>query len=315
MKILFVSRTPYSGGHLRMANALARRSHETRALTPATWEPEVRRLHEGRLRDGRAYWIRDKKLVDECLEWAEVVHFVYNSSLADLGRRDLLEKKTLVWHLATKWKPGFMRHFPEDDARHYRFALSCEGWDRYKLPEFEWRTLPVLFPIHEPNWQPLPWEKRERMVTMAPRITTDEWDGKPIPAPRGVPMVKEALRGLPFGVISGVGFSEAMFKKSFSWVGVDDVVNPLLHLSSFEYLSLGIPCVNRSDERLRSALGDLTGAPWPFIESDLSRLRDAIQLSLIDDDWAPYRAAEARRWIETYYSADKMAPHYEEIYR
>jgi hypothetical protein len=328
VKILYVSSTPFSGGHLRMAEALAKRGHETRALTPATWEPEIRELGPKRMKDGRAWWIGDQALVGECVEWAEAIHFTYSASLESLGRSDLLGRKPLVWHLATKWKPGFMRHFPGDSAKHYRFVFSAEGWDRYELPPFGWRAVPVLYPIDDPLWLPMPFEKRARRVTMTPRLLTDEWGGKPIPAPRAVPSIQDALAGLPLAVVSGVGHREAMRAKASSWVGIDDVVNPLVHFSGFEYLSLGVPCLNRSDEHMRWQLAAITGGPWPFVDCNLNPLLAedlkaggsvAATVRYIFEEARPEnveeKGKEARRWMEKYYSADLMAQRYEELYR
>jgi hypothetical protein len=316
VKILYVSSTPFSGGHLRMADALARRGHLTRALTPATWWPEIRELGPKRKTDGCAWWIGDRELVNECVEWAEAIHFTYSASCASIGRSDVLGTKPLVWHLSTRWKPGFLRHFPGDSHKHYQFVFSAEGWDRYDLPPFGWRAVPVLFPIDDPAWRPIPFERRERRATMTPRLMTDEWGGKPIPAPRGVSEIREALAGLPLAVVSGVGHREAMRAKASSWVGIDDIVNPLVHFSGFEYLALGVLCVNRSDEHVRAQLGEITGGRWPFVEDSIETVRRTISGTLeADPGYVEECGKEARLWMERYYSADLMAPRYEELYR
>lgn len=320
MKILFVSRTPYSGGHIRMAGIFARRGHETRVLTPAIWEPELRFLGPKLRRIGVCWWIGDREIVDESLRWAEVIHFTYSSSLRELGREDLVGKIPCVWHLATRWKHGFhVKHFPHGDHRHYRFALSCEGWERYDLGPYTWTILPVLFPVDDEGWMPIPMAERVRCASISPRLVEDRFRGRPIPAPRAVPKLEAAMKsyGQPFRVISGQGWRRCMREKARSWIGVDDVVNPLVHLSGFEYLSLGVPCVNRRDEFIEMALGDLTGGPWPFVdpgetaEDTAGVVREA--LGIATEEWEG-RSRAARAWMETRYSADLMAHHYERLY-
>jgi hypothetical protein len=297
-----------------MADALATLGHETRALTPSTWDPDIRHLDARRSKVGRAWWIGDRALIDECLEWCDCAHFLYSSSLKDLGRPDLLGKKPLVWHLPTKWKPGFMRHFPEDSHKHYRFVFSAEGWDRYELPPWRWKPIPVLFPIDEPLWRPIPFEKRQRRVTMTPRLTTDVWCDKRVPAPRGVPELKKALAGLDFEVISGVSWARAMKAKASSWLGIDDVVSPLVHFSGFEYLSLGVPCLNRSDEHMRRQLWEITGGPWPFVEACMETVHQNV-MQLLDPGELIKAKVWSREWMEKYYSAALMAPRYVELYQ
>lgn len=314
MKILYVATTPYSGMHLRQADLVGRLGHETRVLTPATWEPKITRLGPKRDVVGRAYWIGDEEIVNACLDWAEAIHFNLNTSLRHFNREDLLSEKALVWHLSTKWKPGFMRHFPGDSHKYYKFVLSAEGWDRYELPPWGWRNIPVLFPINDPLWRPIPFEKRRRRATMTPRIESDEWEGKPIPAPRGVAAIKDALAGQPFDVITGVGFAECMREKASSWVGIDDVVNPMLHLSGFEYLSLGVPCVNKKDEHIERVLKDVTGGSWPFFDAQ-DILKRFVELTLVTPGNARLHGECVRSWMERYYSGERMAERYVELYR
>lgn len=317
MKILYVATTPYSGMHLRQADLVGRLGHETRALTPATWEPVIKKLGPKRKVAGRAYWIGDKEIVNACLDWADAIHLQYQTSLKFFDREDLYGKKALVWHLSTKWKPGFMRHFPGDSHKHYKFVVSAEGWDRYELPPWGWKNVPVLFPIHDKLWRPIPFEKRKRRATMTPRLMKDECGGKPIPAPRAVDAVKKALRGLPFDVFSGMGWVETMCEKASSWVGIDDVVNPMLHLSGFEYLSLGIPCFNQHDSHIDRVLFDITGAEWPFEVSHHAKDLD-VGMGLffgMKPEEVDFYGATRRLWMEKYYSGERMAERYVELYR
>lgn len=294
--------------------------HQAVALSPCTWDPKKQRLHAGLQNIGCAWAISVPDVRNRWLDWADVVHFVYNASFASLKRPELAGKKPAAWHLAIKWKDGFKRFFPGDSAKHYRFALSCEGWERYYLPDYSWTTLPVLFPIDTPPYQPRPFFQRCRNVSMTPRLLSDtDDDGNPLSAPRSVRSVLAATRGLPVRVINFMPWAQCMKLKARAWLGIDDVVNPLLHLSGFEYLSLGVPCINRRDALIEKALRELTGgAPWPFLDGSLEE-PEALYRACFDalgrpkEEWE--RACRAaREWVERHYAAREMIRRYLDLY-
>jgi hypothetical protein len=300
MRILFVSATPHNGLQERWAQVVRENSpHEARVLAPSTWR-DRQAFTAARKRDGEVYSILDRSTVDEQLEWADAVQFIYGSSLAALGRRDLLGKKRLSWYLALRWKPEFLKLFPGEDRRHYRFLLACEGWTRYQIPrEFRFRLVPFLIPIHDQLLTPLPWERRSPdIITCSPRAmphTAAEDFG--CSAPRNFADVRRTLKLFRLRVIYHRPWEECLREKAESALALDDLVNPLFHGSGYEYLSLGVPLLNRVDERLRTEFGECYGSFPPLLTSDLVGVRrDAGAFFRKGEEWRRGRAEATRAW-------------------
>jgi hypothetical protein len=302
MRIAYVSLTHHAGVPERMAIAVNQYTgHEARALVPGPWLAGKSMFRPGRTPD-HLWDVRDVAQRDECLEWADVIHAIYNCSLDKLGRPDLGGRKLFVWHLATRWHPVFMTLFPT--TRPNRLVVSAEGWTRYGLPSLAgseaWGILPNVFLLDDPLYQPCPFGRRVRYASMSPRVGVDEnASGEPIAAPRMVPSVKEQLKGLAFHTYRSLEFEDCMRRKRRTWIGIDDVVNPLVHQSGFEYLAMGVPCVNLSDRHLKEEVARATGAVgWPFFEADMAHLRPVVAKALAAGGEWQVLGADMRRWME-----------------
>lgn len=276
MKIVFVSTTPHVGLHERMAAIVNRYTeHQARALSPMIWEGR-RKFRDNFDHLGCVYSVKNKDYVNELLEWADVIQCIYTCSLASLGRRDLLKKKICSWYLALKWRPEMDLMFPEDDLNHYKLLSVCEGWDRFPRRGCCWINVPFLIPIEDPLFQPRLWSKRKRWVSMAPRYPEPNKDEEN--APRKAATINKALAGLPFNLIYFKEYRECMTLKSHSVLGIDDLVTPLIHGSGYEYLSLGVPVLNKLDAHLTTLIRETYRCDKiPFIHADVEGVRSAVE--------------------------------------
>jgi hypothetical protein len=302
MKIAYVSRTVHSGVPERMAMAVNQYTeHEAVALVPGAWIDGRRTFEKG---EGSANStirnVNDEQQRGHVLESADVIHCLYNTSLHDLGRPDLARKKLCVWHLATKWNDGFLRLFPEGTDGVLPI-MSAEGWDRYGTgPWPSMPQMPVVFLLDHSAMQPLPFSRRTRHASMSPRVMLDTTDdGQPIAAPRSSKKVAAALRGLKFRRLHGLDWQACMRRKAQAWVGIDDVVNPLVHQSGFEYLALGVPCINASDKHLQETIQNAYGGWCPFVMSDMEDVRLAVSdaMDVPVGTWEHF-STKARAWME-----------------
>jgi hypothetical protein len=307
----------YSGGQERMAMAVNRYTHhEAKCLAPGIWwDPQRKHLFgHNEKSSGFIYNVNIPEVKNAILESSDVIACMYTCSLHSLGRRDLLKKKICTWHLAIRWKQGmYEAHFPGDDIKKYRLLLSLEGWDRYNLDKLPFTIIPVIFNIEEPEFVPIPFEKRQKYVSMAPRTRTSmDTDS----SPRFANKVSGALSGVPFKVIYHKSFLECMDLKKQSWVGVDDLINPLTHLSGFEYCSVGVPCFSRVDEHLQRSFSEHLGCEsLPFIDACLKKIRKKAKWALGQEteEWKA-KSIEVRKWMEKYYHPRDAIRRYIEIY-
>ena len=274
-------------------------THSAQALVSGTWVDGKRDFGDRECCPSEVLWnVNDPDQRDEVLESADVIHAMYNTSIHDLGRPDLARKKFCVWHLATKWNDGFLRLFPEGTDGVLPI-MSAEGWDRYGTGPWErMQQMPVVFLIDHPAMQPLPFARRTRHASMSIRVKLDTTDdGRPIAAPRSSKKVAEALRGLKFRRLHGLDWQDCMRRKAQAWVGIDDVVNPLVHQSGFEYLALGVPCLNRYDDHLWGIISGTYGFILPpFCAVDFSNLRRLADeyISSSDESWRGFSALFSR---------------------
>lgn len=317
MRVAFCSRTAHAGLPERMARALNEHtSAQARALVPGTWLEGRRVFAKGEGPQGSLWNVRDREQVDDTLRWADVVHCMYNTSIQDLGRADLEKSKLCVWHLATRWNEAFRSLFPSGPGRTI-FALSAEGWDRYDLGHWgPWRRIPVVFLLDDPAYRPAAWSKRTRHVSMSPRIKLDTTDdGRPIAAPRSQALIAASLRGLKFRRLHGLDFRVCMRRKGTAWVGIDDLVNPLIHQSGMEYLALGVPCLNALDPHLANVLAQSYGSAPPFLGSSLETVRANVTAAL---RWPEAEARErgrvSRAWMERNAHPRDVAARYLALY-
>jgi hypothetical protein len=312
MKILFVSTTLWAGTHIRWTMAMNQYTeHEARCLSPGMWY--TKRLFDKDFpHSPPIYSVNDAEMKNALIDWADVIHCSYVCSPHTLGRPDILGKKIVCWHLALKWGNPMWLLFPKGQHRHVRFLLGCEGWERYQLPSLEWHLVPQIFLLESKEYQHA--GQRQKVASISPRTR----GGLPFNSNfRGVQEIKRRLNGIKWRLISRTTFMDCMRQKATSWVGIDDVLRPVVHLSGMEYLGLGIPCINSVDKVLqRSIQSTLDSPPVPFIHGTMSTLRQTCVKSLrADEDLWLEKSAQCRQWMLDYYHPKTVVEKYLEVYK
>jgi hypothetical protein len=320
MNIAIVSTTFWTGLHEHMARCFNRYTdHETRVLSCGYWDTR-KRFNPEYTQEGCVYSVMDPDTRNEILEWADVIQLAYTCSLATLGRPDLLGKKVVSWYLGTRWKSELFHLFPSDHAKKIHFIWGCEGWERYpNIAPYEWTSVPVLFPIEDEYWMPIPWKKRKRMVSMAPRALGDySQTGGLISAPRSPHLINALMKSskIPFDRLHNRKFPYCMRRKAMAWIGIDDIVNPLVHKSGLEYLAVGTPCINRWDAFVERKFKDLLGCPKPpFVDATLPTLVKTAKRALkAKESLWKRRCTSSREWMEKYYHPREMVQRYLDVY-
>ena len=92
MKIVYAARSPLAGVTALMARVINEyTTHEARVLSNGQGR------HTWYIRPGveiPQYKLGHKPHVDECLEWADVIHCMANVSARTMERRDLLQRQS-----------------------------------------------------------------------------------------------------------------------------------------------------------------------------------------------------------------------------
>lgn len=335
MKILFSSKSPLAGVCELMArciNLYYPGIHEARVLNAGArrhrWYCRPADPQEKGVADSSPlvprYDVNNQAHVDECLEWADVIHCMANVGVNFFKRDDLLDKKLWVyqWHGAQVW--SFDRVFSPRHFKKVRWIHIGQGWiesskrqaDFFRpfFEKFGAKVVPNVITADDPLHMPMPWDERKPKVCFSPSNRNDNAvNGK------GIAVVEKSWKGVQRDLIAGVNFEECLRRKRDAHLGIDEVSSPMYHRSGLEFLSQGVPCICSYSAEAERLLKDATGAfEMPFIQcprNDPKALRSRIRahLGLPDRErWS--LSVQARAWIETYYHPRMIIQRHVDIY-
>jgi len=251
---------------------------------------------------------------DACIEWADVVHMIHQTSWRSIDRADMIGKKptiyqrfTLVdkgdWY-ATLWRP--------EDFKHMKLALVAEGWQRYPLWRgLDYTILPMAFDLGDPLFQPAPIADREKKIFFG---VMNKKNGPP--APKAYESTVKALKDLKLDVAFQKPYDECMARRARSWCSIDEVATPMLHFAAFESLAQGVPCITRFDALTEATVKEATGATsLPFLNADVESLRVAVDQALsVDPENMARISSELRGWMERHMHPRAVLAQYLALY-
>jgi len=153
------------------------------------------------------------------------------------------------------------------------------------------------------------------IVSYAPSNTNRiDWNNKSY----GVvaPILKKLkLKGaIKFQLLQQLPFEKIMPEKKLSDIGIDEI-SCSYHLSSLEYLSLGIPCFAYIDSSIEKVVKDITGAEeLPWIRATEGTFERLLGKMLKEKNWAG-RGKRSREWMERYWNPLFLCDQYLNVYR
>lgn len=315
LKVLHLSDTQLSGSPIRISSLLNERSEGRIESRHIVWHKTFgyRRFAH----DLVATSMLQQEIEHLIFEWADVIHY------HNRWRRQ--EIFTYLERPPPKAPSVIQVHSPRDIKERY-FSDEIQS----KIPiaviaQYHVRQWPELSFI-VPNVVDIDAEENRReishemnlvpTVSYAPSNTTcSGWDDKgyDIVAP---PLKRLKLGGkIHFQLLSGRPHAEVMAKKREADIGIDEVITGSYHLSSLEYLSLGIPTFANIDSQTERVLKDLTGSdmlPWELASETnfSSRLQHFLKCRL----WRE-QGLKARSWMERHWSPPILVGHYERMYK
>ena len=97
-------------------------------------------------------------------------------------------------------------------------------------------------------------------------------------------------------------------------IGIDEIVTGSYHMSSLEYLGLGVACFANLDEQTEKVVKDLTGATeLPWIKANKITFEETLRKLVVEKSW-PELGMRSRGWMETYWNPKALVSHYNEVY-
>lgn len=307
MRVLHLSETSLSGSPYRISSTYNKYSgHEARHIS---WTDKVA------WRDFQTDMVGETMApgaLEDWLAWADVLHF-----------HNLWKRQSIFKHLPMPKKPSVIQIHSPRDSDDWRPELDSKlpiitlaQYHRRQWPEAI-AAVPNMFDIHDPLYKAAPATRRERpLVSYAPsNCNGTGWNNKSYRSV-GLTLKKMALRhDINYDLIFGVPHLECLDRKRIADIGVDEVSTGSYHLSSLEYMAMGIPCICRLDALTEKAVREVTGCegPLPWIQATDTSFRVVLPQLLKHGDMRELGWG-AKAWMDRYWDPRALCQHYTRVY-
>ena len=122
-------------------------------------------------------------------------------------------------------------------------------------------------------------------------------------------------RDIRYTLIAKKPFTAAMEMKRQCDMGIDEFMTGSYHLSSMEFLSMGIATVAHLDELTRKAVFDVTGAEnLPWIDVTKNNFSHKLDRAMTDMAFLEEKGKESRKWMERHWAPENLTQHYVQMY-
>lgn len=310
-RVLHLSDTTLSGSPIRIAKLINKYSkkYETRHLV---WQPVIHtRVFEIDLISSNLG--RDDIIAQ--LEWADIIHYHNRYARQEVFTRHDLQvpKKPGVIQMHS---PRESEDFSEEVASKLPIAVLAQYHTR-QWPEAKF-IVPNVVDIFDPKYTPAdkPVSKIPTVSYAPSNCNNNGWNDK------GYGLVSPTLKRMKlageiyYQLIVDTPHAKAMELKRISDIGIDEICTGSYHLSSLEYLSMGVPCFARLDKLTADAVIKVTGCegPLPWLHADKHTFKDRLERIIRGEFW-PTLGIQSRLWMERYFSPSALLEHYENMYK
>jgi hypothetical protein len=256
-----------------------------------------------------------KAEIKKWFQWADVIHYHNRYKRQQIFVKTGLTppKKPSVIQIHS---PRSSENFTEEIESKIPIAVIAQYHVR-EWPELRF-IVPNVVDIYDETHMPL-LDKPARIqpvVSYAPSNTIcTGWDNK------SYNTVSPVLKRMYFGReinyqrITKMPFLECLKLKRNADIGIDEVSTGSYHMSSLEYLSMGVATIGMLDAQCEKVIKDLTGASWlPWIQSSESKfgidMKHVVRNRLYKDI-----GDKSRTWMETYWNPKDTIELWVQLYR
>lgn len=318
MKIIHLSNTPLSNAPANLMQCQNQYGHDAKLYLQ-------RKSNLNKVFVGGKLWmdVRYENLRQEFKD-ADVFHFhnyawdlILFKTFPELV--DICRKKPCIiqYHSPRRTIENFEHSIADKSLKH---AVIAQYHVR-EYPECEF-VVPNVVPIFDKKYQgaATKWEDPLPTVSFAPsNITMRGWDDK------GHYVVDPILRRLEGegkimrDVMIGVPYEDCMLRKSWSHIGIDEVMTGSYHLSALEYMSMGCLTIVGVDDLTKAAINMVSpGAAFhmPFIGAAAITIEGKLRWVL--EQGMPFikdYGAKSRQWMEKFWNPENHVRLFEKVYQ
>jgi hypothetical protein len=312
IRVLHLSDTQLSGSPVRISKLINKYSNrfESRHMTFLSkfgyrqFETDLRVDHLER--EEIARWI---------FEWADIIHYHNRWKRLEVWRHISREPPRRPSVIQIHSPRGEGEDFSVEAASGLPLAIIAQYHVR-QWPELSF-IVPNVVDIFDDVYQrPAPaMPAAIPVVSFAPSNTNCRgWNDK------GYGVVAPVLKRLKisgeirFQLIISQPHGVVMEKKRAAHIGIDEIVTGSYHMSSLEYLALGVATYANIDLATEKVLKDLTGCErLPWLKASEANFESRIRHTLKQKDW--FEAGRySRLWMELHWHPAALLGHYERMY-
>lgn len=311
MRVLHLSDTPLSGAPIRLSALLAKYGEiESRHLV---WREKLGYRDFGVDIGGSGS--SHEYLRYLIYEWPDILHmhnrYARQEVFRALGTPPPNKPSVIQIH-----SPRDSEDFSEEVSSGIPIAVVAQYHVR-QWPEMRF-LVPNAVDIHHKDFKSAKAPRQHPympVISYAPSNTTlPGWNDKSYSVVAPVLKRMRMAGVIDYQLIYKVPFDDVMIKKKQADIGIDEISTGSYHLSSLEYLSLGVGCFANIDPLTEKAIKDVTGADRiPWIRANKENFERVLRNILKDQSW-PEIGAASRTWMEEYWNPQMLCGHYLKMY-
>ena len=317
MKILHLSDTTLSGSPIRINDLINKWGKDDNVESRhIVWEPTMG--YRTFKTDMVGKHMARAELMKWVYEWADIIHYHNRwrrqSIFKSLGDGHIIDppRKPSVIQIHS---PRLSEDFRDEIDSNLRLAIIAQYHVR-EWPEASY-IVPNVVDISDPEYNfPKKMPSDRPVISFAPSNTTAAgWDNK------GYDLVSPLLKRMKlrneiyYQLIVNRPHSQAMELKRNADVGIDEIATGSYHLSSLEYLALGVPCFSNIDNQTCKVVKDLTGSTsLPWVKANKDSFEHVLRTVLRNQNYRELGEL-SRKWMESYWSPKTLYTHYAEMYK
>ena len=312
MNVLHLSDTQLSGSPIRIVEVLNK-------YTPVkarhiTWSVGSKDRPWRRYRADLVGSVMQKDELLAHLEWADVVHY-----------HNRWKRQSIFQHLGIEppKKPGVIQihspreseDFSEETKSGLPIAVIAQYHPRQWVGEMRY-LLPNVVDITHPEFvRTVPPLRNAPVLSYAPSSWNGKgWDDKSYrdiaPGLKRMHLAHEIY----FQLIIAQPYEKVIEMKRNADIGIDEVSTGSYHLSSLEFLAMGIPCFANIDKMTFDTIKQMTGCErLPWIVANKGTFRHTLDKIIRDKSWQDL-GAESLAWMKKYWAPELLAKHYTDMY-
>jgi len=310
MNVLHISDTTLSGAPYRLA--CAQNKYSDLKAKHLVWKAKIfDRVFPTDLvgedmsaQDLRKWW-----------DWADIIHWHNRRTRSVFFKKTQIDinKKPSVFQIHS---PRNSEDFDSDINAEVPLLIIAQYHPR-EWPDKPHKIVPNIIDIHDELLTPPPKTNRTiPIVTYAPsNVTAKGWDDKGYTEISPTLKKLKLARKIDYRLIIKKTYEDAMKLKRLSDIGIDECKTGSYHLSSLEYLSMGVATICYIDKQTEKVVKDITGCPdLPWVNCNAAGFQQTLTSLINNMEKTSEYGLNARKWMQVFWNPAILCTHYISIY-